>query len=219
MSVSSVRQASFFPLRPPVRQPRGVRPMTDGAPQTAPVRPRTLPDPREVKQQLLEAQLKGASANKVRDLATGRPDLMEAASPEQRARMTRVLLDRLFFGAADRQAILAVLKPALDLGEFPQTLGAVKVTGRLGALFRQMGDVDEGLDLARTGLRAGIYDDMAVIEDLGRTGTRAVVRVATDEQLDAMAQSSKQAMIATLQSGPSDDETEVMIRRLRNHLA
>lgn len=218
MSVSSIRQANVFPRRPAARAPQAARIMTDGAPQAGPVRPRTTPGPREVKQQLLDSLLSGASANKVRDLATGRPDLMEAASPEQRGRMTKVLLDKLFFGSADRQAILAVLKPALAIGELPQALGAVKVAGRLPALYKQMGDVDEGLDLARTGLKAAVYDDMALIEDLGRIGTRAVVRVVTDDQLDAMARTSKQAMIATLQSGTLDDETEVMIRRLRNHL-
>lgn len=218
MSISSIRQAGFFPRRALATAAQQPRVMADGAPQTGPVRPRSTPSPREVKQQLLNSLLDGANANKVRDLATGRPDLMDAASPEQRGRMTKVLLDRYFFGSADRQAILSVLKPALAIGELPQALGAVKVAGRLPALYKQMGDVDEGLDLARTGLKAGVYDDMALVEDLGRMGTRAVIRVATDEDLGPMARTSKQAMISTLQSGPVDDETEVMIRRLRKHL-
>ena len=210
MSISSIRQAGFSPRRPLARAAQPARVMTDGAPpQAGPIRPRSTPTQREVKQHLLDSLLAGANGNKIRDIATGRPDLMEAASPEQRGRMTKVLLDKYFFNSSDRQAVLGVL---------PQSLGAVKVAGRLAALYKQMGDLDEGLVLARTGLKGGVYDDMAVIEDLGRVGTRALVRVAPDEQLDATARTSKQAMIATLQAGPVDDETEVMIRRLRNHL-
>ncbi len=219
MSISSIRQAGFSPRRPLARAAQPARVMTDGAPpQAGPIRPRSTPTQREVKQHLLDSLLAGANGNKIRDIATGRPDLMEAASPEQRGRMTKVLLDKYFFNSSDRQAVLGVLNPALAIGELPQSLGAVKVAGRLAALYKQMGDLDEGLVLARTGLKGGVYDDMAVIEDLGRVGTRALVRVATDEQLDATARTSKQAMIATLQAGPVDDETEVMIRRLRNHL-
>ncbi|MBM3269467.1 MAG: hypothetical protein FJZ01_17645 [Candidatus Sericytochromatia bacterium] len=192
----------------------------DGAPQGGAIRIRTAqtPGPREVKQQLLETMLDGANANKVRDLANARPDLMEAASPDQRARMSKILLDRLFFGAGDRQAILAILKPAHAVAELPASVGAIKGHGRLGALFRQMGDLGEGLDLARLGLAGGIYHDLDLVGEMGTTGVKALVRVATDDHLEGLSREAKAGMIATLQSGPQTDEVEVMIRRLRNHL-
>lgn len=218
MSVSNIRQAIYFPRRAPAQARPAARVMTDGSPQTAPVRPRTTPGPREIKQQLLDSLLKGANANKVRDIATGRPDLMEAASPEQRGQMTKVLLDKIFFGSADRQAILSVMKPAVALGELPAAVAAVKGSGKLPMLFEKLSGVDEGMTFARLGLEGGIYADRAVVEDMGLNGVHALVRVATDEQLDALPVASKQLMIAILMSGPASDESEVMIRRLRKHL-
>lgn len=199
---------------------RAQRPRRDGAPQAGPIRVRQsgTPGPRELKQQLLESLLAGANANRVREIATGRPDLLEAASPDQRARMSKTLVDRLFFGSADRQAILAILKPAHAIGELPETAGTIKAHGKLAAIFKQMGDLGEGLDLARLGLAADLFNNLSVVEDMGVYGVRALVRVATDEQLHAISRDAKLSMIATLQGGPQGDETEVMIRRLRNHL-
>jgi hypothetical protein len=188
--------------------------------QTAPVRPRVLstPSPREVKQQVLNGLLQGGNANKVRDLATSRPDLMEAASPEQRAKMSKILLDRFFFGTPDKQALIAILKPAQSLGELPESIAILKGAGGLGTLFSKMGDEGEGLDLAKVGLAAGLYDQLSVVEELGVNGVKALVRVVTNEQLDAMNRDSKWSMIGTLQNAPQSDDIEVMIRRLRNHL-
>ncbi len=215
MQLAKINQASVYARR---QGPRAqVR--TDGAPPAAPIRPRAAtPGPRELKQQLLESLMAGANANRIRDLATSRPDLMEAASPDQRARMSKTLLDRLFFGSTDRQAILAILKPAHAIAELAPSVAALKGEGKLGALFKQMGDVDEGLDLARLGLAGGIFHDLDVVADMGTPGVKALVRVATDDHLNGLPRDSKLSMIAALQGGTQNDETEIMIRRLRNHL-
>jgi len=190
------------------------------AEQSAPVRPRVFntPSPREVKQQVLNSLLQGANSNKVRDLAITRPDLMEAASPEQRAKMSKTIVDRFFFGTPDRQALIAILKPARILGELPEAMAILKGAGGLGTLYSKMGDEGEGLEFAKLGLASGLYDYLSIVEELGVTGVKALVRVVTNEQLDAMNRDSKESMIGTLQNAPQSDETEVMIRRLRNHL-
>lgn len=175
-------------------------------------------NPREAKQKALEALLEGANANKVRDIAASRPDLMDAASPDQRARMTKALLDKFFFGVADRTAILSILKPAADLVELNDALKALKGSNKLGSLFNQMSDSAEGLELSKFLLKNGQFADQDIVPHLGVSGVKSLVRIARNEDLDLLPRESKLQLIGILMTGGSDDESQQMITRIRHHM-
>ena len=139
-------------------------------------------DLREQLQRQLDVEIGQSTAAGIKTLVRRRPDLIDAASPEQRAQLIGLLLGKPG-SSPDREGVGLVLAPAPAKGEAGVLSEALDRVGRRAQLFRAMGDLGPGLDLARYALAAGWFEDSRAVEDAGLAGVKAALRVATDDNL------------------------------------
>lgn len=172
---------------------------------------------REQLQRQLDTEIGGATPATLKTLVRKRPDLVDAASPDQRAQLIASLLGRNG-GSADREGIGLVMIPAVQKGEDGVLSEALARIGKRDELFKAMGDSGPGLDVARYALKAGWFEDPAAVEDAGLAGVRATMRIATDQNLTDLPTASKSKMIAILQAAPFSDENDLMVMRIRRFM-
>ncbi|MBM3258859.1 MAG: hypothetical protein FJY99_03830 [Candidatus Sericytochromatia bacterium] len=172
---------------------------------------------REQLQRQLDQEIGGANQASIKTLVRKRPDLVDAASPDQRAQLIGALLGRNG-NSPDREGIGLVMTPSVGKGEDGVLSEALARVGKRAALFRAMGDLGPGLDVARFALKAGWFEDLEAVADAGLPGVKAAMRVATDQDLTGLPTVSKSKMIAILQDAPYSDENDLMVMRIRRFM-
>ncbi|MEB3298569.1 MAG: hypothetical protein VKO21_03690 [Candidatus Sericytochromatia bacterium] len=214
--------ANWLSAIPFLRRGAGPIPAAASAPAPAPlprdrVKLSTRDDLRQQLQRQLDQEIGGTGPSGYKSLVRKRPDLIDAASPEQRARLISGLLGRNG-GNPDREGIQLVMAPAAGKGEDGVLSESLARVGKRAQLFRAMGDQGPGLDLARFALRGGWFEEIPAVDDAGLPGVRAAMRVATDRDLINLPNTSKSKMISVLQAAPFSDENDLMVMRIRRFM-